>query len=112
MTSANSSQAPWSYGYSPYTVQSDASPLGVGSEVPAFEIFDADGNTLFRTNEDSAADLQEANACLAAAAPRLVASLIDCANLLADYDEAHGEEGDAFREAVAAIAQATGRRHA
>ena len=46
---------------------------------------------------------------LASAAPRLLASLITCTNLLADYDESEGEEGDAWREAVAAIAEATGR---
>jgi hypothetical protein len=45
---------------------------------------------------------------LASFAPRLLASLITCANLLADYDESEGEEGDAWREAVAAIEQATG----
>lgn len=44
---------------------------------------------------------------LASVAPRLLASLITCANLLADYDESEGEEGDAWREAVAAIEQAT-----
>ena len=48
-------------------------------------------------------------ASLASAAPRLLASLITCANLLADYDESEGEEGDAWREAVAAIAEATGK---
>jgi len=45
---------------------------------------------------------------LASVAPRLLAALITCANLLADYDEAEGEEGDAYREALAAIAEATG----
>jgi hypothetical protein len=39
----------------------------------------------------------------------LLASLITCANLLADYDESVREEGQAYREAMAAIAQATGR---
>jgi hypothetical protein len=48
-------------------------------------------------------------ASLASVAPRLLAALIVCADLLADYDEAEGEEGDAYREAVAAIAEATGR---
>ena len=51
----------------------------------------------------------EANARLIAAAPRLLASLMWCANLLADYDESEGEEGDAYREAMAAITEATGR---
>jgi len=51
----------------------------------------------------------EANARLASTAPRLLAALIVCSDLLADYDEAEGEEGDAYREALAAIAEATGR---
>jgi hypothetical protein len=46
---------------------------------------------------------------LASAAPRLLAALIVCTNLLADYDDSEGEEGDAWREAIAAIAEATGR---
>jgi hypothetical protein len=39
----------------------------------------------------------------------LLASLITCANLLADYDESDGEEGQAWREALATIDEATGR---
>jgi hypothetical protein len=46
---------------------------------------------------------------LASVAPRLLAALITCANLLADYSESEGEEGQAWREALAAIAEATGR---
>ena len=109
MTSPEHSPAPWNYECSPYTVRSDASPLGVGAEIPAYEIFDADGNKVFDTNEDSPAELQEANARMGAAAPRLLASLVTCANLLADYDESEGPEGDAYREALAAIAKAAGR---
>ena len=108
---ATHSPSPWSYVYSPYTVRdtgSDATST-VGNELPAFEVFDAEGNKVLDTNEDSPADLQEANASLASAAPRLLAALTVCANLLADYDEAEGEEGDAYREALAAIAEATGR---
>src|SRR4029077_19024690 len=100
---------PWSYEYSPWTVRSQHDSRGVGAEIPAFEVFDAEGDKVFDTNENTPADLQERNACLGAAAPRLLASLITCANLLADYDEAEGEEGDAYREALAAIAEATGR---
>jgi hypothetical protein len=109
MTTPEHSPAPWDYEYSPYTVRSGASPLGVGAEIPAYEIFDDDGNKVFDTNEDSPAELQEANARMAAAAPRLLASLVRCANLLADYDESSGEEGDAYREALAAISLTTGR---
>jgi hypothetical protein len=37
----------------------------------------------------------------------LVESLERCASLLADYDEDPGEEGEAYRDAIAAIAKAT-----
>ena len=107
---ATYSPAPWSYQYSPYTVRdsgTDATST-VGDELPAFEIFDAEGNKVFDSNEDTPPDLQEANVCLASAAPRLLTALITCANLLADYDESDGEEGQAYREALAAIADATG----
>jgi hypothetical protein len=109
MTAPAHSPEPWGYEYNPYTVGSKYSPLGVGEEIPAFEVFDNDGNKVFDTNEDTPAELQEANACLAAAAPRLLASLVTCANLLADHDESDGPEGAAYREAVAAIMEATGR---
>ena len=46
---------------------------------------------------------------LMVAAPKLLMSLIECARLLADHDEQDGEEGDAYREAIAAITEATGR---
>ncbi len=101
MTAPAYPPAPWAYEYSPYQ--------GRNGEIPAFEIFDADGNKVFDTNEDTDADLQEANARLGSTAPRLLAALIVCANLLADYDETEGEEGDAYREALAAIDEATGR---
>lgn len=103
------SPAPWGYEYSPYTVRSESSPLGIGTDIPAFEIFDADGNKVFDTNEDTDADLQEANARLASAAPKVLSALVVCASLLADYEDSEGEEGVAYREAIAAIAQATGR---
>src|SRR5271154_7202864 len=100
MTATEHSPAPWAYDYSPYQ--------GRKGEIPAFELFDAEGNKVFDTNEDTPVDLQEANARMGSTAPRLLAALIVCANLLADYDEAEGEEGEAYREAVAAIAEATG----
>jgi hypothetical protein len=105
------SPEPWSYQYSPYTVRdtgTDATST-VGDDLPAFEVFDAEGNKVFDTNEDTPADLQEANARFASVAPRLLASLITCANLLADHAESDGEEGRAWREALDAIDQATGR---
>jgi len=100
MTTPDYSPAPWAYEYSPYH--------GRNGEIPAYEIFDADCNKVFDTNEDTPCELQEANARMASSAPRLLAALIVCANLLADYDETEGEEGDAYREALAAIAEATG----
>jgi hypothetical protein len=107
MTGLQHSSAPWSYEYNPYRVTQE--PGGIETELAAFEVFDADGNKVFDTNEDTDAGRQEANARLGSTAPRLLAALIVCADLLADYDEAEGEEGDAYREAVAAIAEATGR---
>jgi hypothetical protein len=102
MTPMNHSPQPWAYEYNPYTAQE-------GSEIPALQVNDADGNKVFDTNEDDPADVQEANARLGGTAPRLLASLITCANLLADHDASDGEERAAWREAVAAIAAATGR---
>jgi hypothetical protein len=107
MTAPKHSSAPWNYEYSPWTVRSEHDSRGVGAEIPAYEILDADANKVFDTNENTPADLQEANARMGAAAPRLVMALVECARLLADYDESDGEEGDAYREAVAAIAEAT-----
>jgi hypothetical protein len=109
MSTQTYSPAPWGYEYSPWTVRSEHDPRAVGAEIPAFEIFDADGNKVFDTNEDTDAELQEANARLGSTAPRLLAALVVCATLLADYDEAEGEEGNAYREALAAITEATGR---
>jgi hypothetical protein len=107
MTGLHHSPAPWSYEYNPYRVTRE--PGGIETELAAFEVFDADCNKVFDTNEDTDADLQEANARLGSTAPRLLAALIVCARLLADYDEAEGEEGEAYREALAAIAEAEGR---
>ena len=72
-------------------------------------MFDADCNKVFDTNEDTPCELQEANARMGGAAPRLLAALVTCANLLADYDESDGPEGEAYREALAAVTEATGR---
>ncbi len=92
------SPAPWDYEFSPYTVRvaGDGDPDPVGKEIPAFEVFDAEGNKVFDTNEDTPSERQEANARLGAAAPKLLAALNRCAMLLADYDEQEGEEGEAY----------------
>jgi hypothetical protein len=98
------SSTPWSYEYNPYTLQRGEA---AAEELPAFELFDAEGNKIFDTNEDTPSEVQEANARLAAAAPELLAVLDRCAILLADYDEQEGEEGDAYRDAIAVITAAT-----
>ena len=107
MTGFMHSPAPWSYDYNPYRVTRE--PGGIESDLAAFEVFDADCNKIFDTNEDTPCELQEANARMAASAPRLLASLVTCANLLADFDESDGPEGEAYREALVAITEATGR---
>jgi hypothetical protein len=102
------SPTPWTYEYNPYTLQRGDE---AAEELPAFEVFDAEQDKIFDTNEDMPCEIQEANARLAAAAPELLAVLKRCAILLADYDEQDGEEGDAYRDAIAVIAEATtGRR--
>ena len=50
----------------------------------------------------------EAQAERRGACPRLLAALTRCSELLADHDQSEGEEGEAYREAVAAIAEANG----
>ena len=102
------SSSRWTYGYNPYTVQRGDE---AGVELPAFEIFDADGNKVFDTNEDMPSEVQEANARLAASAPDLLAVLDRCAILLADYDEHDGEEGETYRDAIAVITEATAGKH-
>ena len=68
MTTPEYSPAPWSYDYSPY--RSRQGEDGIDSEIPAFEIVDADCNKIFDTNEDSPCELQEANARMAASCPK------------------------------------------
>lgn len=46
---------------------------------------------------------------LMVSAPRLLKALTECMRLLADYDEHPGEEGDTYRNRLAAIYAATGR---
>jgi hypothetical protein len=107
-TTDNYSPAPWSYEYNPYRMSEAArvASTDADTEIPAFEICDADGNKIFDTNEDSPQGLQEANARLAVAAPELLLTLIECARLLADYDESDGEEGEIYRRAIAIIERA------
>jgi hypothetical protein len=98
---ASASPAPWSYDYSPYRCQD-------GREIPAFEVYDAHGDKVFDTNEDTPCELQEQNARLVAAAPEMRQALLECIRLLANFD---GEdERSVYRQAVAAIATADGRR--
>jgi hypothetical protein len=72
------SPEPWSYDYSPYTLRAPGNDEtdAVGSEIPAFEICDAEGKKIFDTNEDMPCEIQEANACLATAAPAMLEALL------------------------------------
>ena len=65
-TSTESSDCtPWSYEYSPYRT-------GDGTEVPAFEIRDAQGNKICDTNENLPVEEQECHAQLITASPALL----------------------------------------
>ncbi len=88
----------WTCEYSPYRTTD-------GHEVPAFEVFDADGNKLFDTNEDLPFDTQEAAAQLASAAPALRDALAECLRLLADHDELPGEAGEIYRQGLAVLSR-------
>ena len=103
MTTTNYSPAYWFYECNTHFIRNRR---GGFTEISTFEISDADANILLRTNKKNPFELQLANAMLAATAPRLLQSLV---NLLADYDKTDEPEGEAYREAVAAIAEATGR---
>jgi hypothetical protein len=97
------SPTPWAYEYNPYIAHD-------GGEIPAFEVFDHNGNKVFETNEDSPAELQEANARLASASPRLLAALDQLLSIF-DTDLAQGIYWDDPRvlEARVAVGRASGR---
>jgi hypothetical protein len=103
-TFPNYSPTPWSYDYSPYTAGNAGSNAidAIGEQIAAYEVFDATGNKVFDTNEDTAGPLQEANARLAAAAPELLEAVRRCILLLADHDQSDGEEGDIYLICIAA----------
>lgn len=114
MTKQRFSPAPWIYEYSPYTAQSQASPPGVGAEIPAFQILDADCNKVFDTNEDTPYEVQEANARLGTTAPKLLAVLVKMVPLLSEMlDDLEDSDNSGSHplvvEAHAVIAEATGR---
>jgi hypothetical protein len=67
------------------------------------EVVFADHNGEVEDYEEIERECREAHPSLL---PALLTSLKNCAALLADYDEHPGEEGIAYREAMAAIAQA------
>ena len=93
------SPAPWTYGYNPYTVQSgDAA----AEELPAFEVFDAEQNKVFDTNEDMPSEIQEANARLASVAPALLEA---CRMVVARWER--GDLAEAVRVCQAAVEEAT-----
>jgi hypothetical protein len=106
MTTMNYSPAYWFYECNLHFFRNRR---GAVTEISAFEISNSEAHILLRTNEEDPLELQLTNAMLAATAPRLLQSLVTCANLLADYDESDGAEGEAYRDAMAAIVEATGR---
>jgi hypothetical protein len=111
-TDPNLSPAPWRYEYSPYRIRL-AGDDSEGTELPAYEIVDAEGNKVFDTDEDMPGETQEANARLAAAAPELLAEL---AGISDAWDNAEGgsEVMDYLERRIytirAAIARATNMR--
>ena len=56
MTTVEYSPSPWSYDYSPYLSRQGED--GIDSELPAFEIFDANCDKIFDTNEDTPANFR------------------------------------------------------
>ncbi len=68
-----------------------------GEELVAAEFLDV--------REEAAIYSEHVKGHLVKTMDRLKAALHECARLLADYDEAESEEGDAYREAIAALAQ-------
>jgi hypothetical protein len=101
---AEHSPGPWSYHYSPYTLQTDDAPE---RELPAFEVLDAEQNKIFDTNEDLPSEVQEANACLASAAPKLLAALEGALYALdPNRDGAGPSKQTAIADAIAAVAEA------
>jgi hypothetical protein len=67
------SPIPWGYEYNPFTVRPTSD--GPEIEIPAFEVFDNDGNKVFDTNEDTPSDQQETNAQLAVLASEMLETL-------------------------------------
>ena len=76
-------KTPWTYDYNPYRAHD-------GSDIPCFEIVDSAGRRVATTDEDTTAELQQADACLMAAAPELLDAL-----------EAHTEAAQAVIDAWA-----------
>ncbi|MCE9565984.1 MAG: hypothetical protein K8U57_28505 [Planctomycetes bacterium] len=66
--STKSFPTPWAYEFNPYTAQD-------GSEIPAYVVLDAEGDTILDTNENTPAELQEAIARLACVTPEMAACL-------------------------------------
>jgi hypothetical protein len=104
------SPTPWSYEYNPYTLQrgDDAA-----TELPAFEIFDAEQNKIFDTNEDMPCEIQESNARLAASAPAILEALRLAQRALNTAPRFRVGDSDSYKIAAIvdeAIREATARR--
>jgi hypothetical protein len=106
LTQINPQLTGWTYAYAPWH-RDDA---GEQTEIPAFEVFDANGDKIFDTNENRPSEEQEAQAALAAAAPDLLAALE--MQQMAEYDREASLRKGYFDEAKcmrdAAIAKAKG----
>ncbi len=78
------------YDYSPYRSQK-------GEEIPAFEIFDQEGQKLADTNEDMDAVLQEAIASLFVASPEFLKVLKSAGRFDWVHNTAHTNDIEALR---------------
>jgi hypothetical protein len=82
-----------------------------GRALPAFEIFDAEGDKLFDTNEDMPAEIQEANVRLATAALAMLEALRLAQRALNTAPRFRVGDMDSYQIAAQvdnAIAEATG----
>ena len=107
MTAPEYSPAPWSYEYSPY--RAVRARTASNPNCPPLKSSMPTATRSSTPTRIRPANFRRQTLAWRSAAPRLLASLVTCANLLADYDESDGPEGEAYREALAAVTEATGR---
>jgi hypothetical protein len=104
------SPTPWTYEYNPYCFhRGDAA----AKELPAFEVFDAEQNKIFDTNEDMPCEIQESNARLASSAPAMLEALRGAQRALNTAPRFRVGDTDSYKIAAIvdeAIREATARR--